>query len=106
VQGHAADAAALGHHRHDLGGAVEAEHAAVDHVAEIEAVQLVPHRPFDQAVAARNGLHGVFSLTRHPERSRRKGGEAEGPFWTILQPVATPKSGPSTSPRYARLRSG
>ena len=39
---------------------------------------------------------------RHPERSRPQGGIVEGP----IRGCGSTKTGPSTSPRYARLRSG
>src|SRR5438876_8912695 len=41
-------------------------------------------------------------MCRHPERSRPKGGVAEGPFLVASHSVANWKKGPSASLRYAR----
>ena len=60
VQGHAADAAPLGHGQRDLAGAIEKVHAAIDDVAEVEATGGIPHRALDQAISCCNALHGVL----------------------------------------------
>src|SRR3954468_19482586 len=57
MQGHAADAAALGHRGRDLAGTIQQEHAAIEDIAEIKAPVGIPNRAFDQAVAGCPSFH-------------------------------------------------
>ena len=57
MQGDAADAAASGEHGRDLASAVQQMDAAIAHIAEVETLGGVPHRPLDQPVARDHFLH-------------------------------------------------